>query len=242
MSLPALVALCLVITVTLPGFAFYVTRRSTRANVISERIRIFQNQWRSPILNEDAVAQRLMNVILAPAVKRKLRLAITVELDFGRRVLEENSIVVTVEAEYDFINVGRKEVIFSIDPSRSTDDSDADRRLAAFYVDNAAVPLSGEEQTIQVPVGTQRAIRTTSKYHGGYPYVATFPQSVPVLGDAEVNVTSFVGQPIRLSVIGRDDQNYRAQGRPATGEAVTLTMSIPGPLLPGDTVMLTVGI
>ena len=99
MSLSALIALCLVITVALPGFAFYVTRRSTKANVISERIRIFQNQWRSPILNEDAVAQRLMNVILAPAVKRNLRLEITIELDFGRRALEETSIVVTVEAE-----------------------------------------------------------------------------------------------------------------------------------------------
>jgi hypothetical protein len=231
------------------GSAVRVTRIAPKLRLV-ERI---QGQWRSQLLKDQAVAGRLVDVITAPVVRQDFRLALTIggsplqeatDLDG-----DETNICVAVDAEFDFVNLGSKPIVMSLRraPTAGLMRSGGAQEVTSLSIDGMPHELTEIMDTkksldLEIPPGSKREMHITSTYFGTLPYVAVFPQNIPVRGDSEIHLVSHVRDRTMLLVTGPHDCVRYDDDWWESKDELDYRLRIVNPLFPGDTILLAVGV
>jgi hypothetical protein len=218
-----------------------------------ELIRRLQSQWRTSLLDDDALANRVVDIITAPIVKEDYRLSLTIEGDYGddgntSAIEDEDAIRLAVEISFTLVNVGSQNFVLCF-TGAAKDQISVNRKPGAtdIIIDGEVVRASeieganGGSFEIPMPAHGRSAVIVRSTYSGRLPFFAEFPQNVIVRGGAEVHLISHVYDKIGLQVIGSNEHSFYEDRAKASG-ILERRLKIDKPLLTGESILLFLGI
>jgi hypothetical protein len=95
---------------------------------------------------------------------------------------------------------------------------------------------------IEIAPGGKRQISITSRQEGMLPFFAMFPQSTPAPRGVTIAMSLQFPCSAGLLVTGPGNHAYYADEWWRTRERLEHTMTVDDPVLPGDAVVLTIGV
>jgi hypothetical protein len=234
-------------------YAVWSIYKTQKQNPSLQLIRRLQSQWRASILDDDALANRVVDIITAPIVKEDYRLSLTIEGDYGdddnaSAVDDEDAIRLAVEISFTLVNVGSQGFVLCF-ADAAKDRLSVTRKpgVTDIIVDGEVVRTSaidganGGSFEIPMPAHGRSAVIVRSTYSGRLPFFAEFPQNVIVRGGAEVHLVSHVYDKIGLQVIGSNEHSFYEDWEKEKG-ALDRRLKIDKPLLTGESILLFLGI
>jgi hypothetical protein len=225
--------------------------RSRHQEPSLQLVQRIQSQWNSPIMEDEAFARHIVEVITCPAVKESYRLELIIEDDYGQGDespgwKDQNAIRIVVDAEFVFRNISARELTLTLDlpdhgkpPGLEFGGKLLELTLDGKSVNLSAEPASRKNLPIRLSSGSHCRIRSKSVRLGRTPYVAIFPQSLTVRSGATIRIISRVHDPVRVLV--GDGEQYSLQSDDSEAWAAQ-PLEIKRPLLQGEAILLSVGV
>lgn len=220
---------------------WFAVKRRSRQSPRLRLIRRIQAQWSSPLLLDEAIAGRIIDVVASPVSRKKYRLQLAIS---GVQPTTEEDwlrprISIGVQAEFALVNLGDKPL--AVSPRQSA----ALERKLEVWVDGQPYEVSDrdDQRQLQISPKSERTIRIEWSQDGRLPYVGVFPQTTPVARDAQVTV-SFQNLQANAGVFvtGPGRVAWYEPDWGGKGSIEEKHFPIPNPIFPGDTIVLTVGV